>query len=147
MRSSEHLAFLIQLSTLVYLTVDNHVSLRPWNNLKTPQWKSTLLQWLLWSGGLASFWNGWTRGMIAGTLWIWIFLLLQFVQWWVPYLAGRTFLHDDFSWYWEGGYEDTLHLIPIRQNRPSPDAQHMTLQLMTILSGIFAMIALLQQNR
>ncbi|MCR9277642.1 MAG: hypothetical protein NXH85_06675 [Pseudomonadaceae bacterium] len=64
-------------------------------------------------------------GAFAAQLWIW----------WLPYLFGPTPWHSDFSWYFRGGFLDTLHLLPERLDRPVPNAAHLLLQLLTLLSS------------
>lgn len=62
-------------------------------------------------------------------------LITQLWIWWLPYAFGSTPWHDDFSWYFRDGFQDTLHLLPQRLDRPVPNAAHMLLQSLTLLSS------------
>lgn len=62
-------------------------------------------------------------------------LIAQLWIWWLPYAFGPTQWHDDFSWYFRGGFPGTLHLLPERLDRPVPNAAHMLLQALTLLSS------------
>jgi hypothetical protein len=80
-------------------------------------------------------------GMLVGTVYAYVWLLLQIRQWWIPYLFGPTALHADFGWYYEHGYTETLKVLPPIGDRPIPDLQHMTLQLLSLVVVIAASVA------
>jgi hypothetical protein len=73
----------------------------------------------------------------VGAGWTVVWLLLQLRQWWLPYLLGPTPLHRDFRWYWEGGYAETLRLLPARGWRPVADLQHLVLQLLSLAAAAY----------
>ncbi len=62
-------------------------------------------------------------------------LVAQLWLWWLPYLFGPTQWHSDFSWYFRDGFQNTLHLLPQRLDRPVPNVAHMLLQALTLLSS------------
>jgi len=121
---------------LVYFFLINHVRLYLFNNIIRlgAQWRSTavgLIPGILVIATLAS-----SKPKAAlGAGWLWLWLALQIRQWWVPYLFGQTALHRDFRWYVAGGYDKTIRLLPARVGRPSPDLQHLILQILTLLSA------------
>jgi hypothetical protein len=128
---------------LAYFAIDNHVPLYSWNNLPSagPQWASTLAGWI---PGLFTMWalaRGCRWGITFGTGWILVWTLLQVRQWWLPYLFGPTPLHRDFGWYWEGGYAQTLHIVPARGLRPVPDVEHIVLQLLSLAAAFYTVRA------
>jgi hypothetical protein len=128
---------------LIYFAVDNHVPLHPWNNLAQAgtQWPSTLAGWL---PGLFTLWALWRRVRWAigvGAVWTIIWFLLQVRQWWLPYLCGPTPLHRDFGWYVAHGYTETLRILPRRGARPTPDLQHMTLQMLSLIAAVLTVRA------
>jgi hypothetical protein len=94
-----------QLVMLIYFTIDNHVDLYPWNNSRSPvaELPSTLAAWIPFLLIMLTFAYRISWGMVAGTIYTYVWLLLQIRQWWIPYLFGPTPLHRDFSWYYEHG--------------------------------------------
>jgi hypothetical protein len=90
-------AIAAQLLMLIYFTVDNHIDLYPWNNLRSPRAElpSTLAGWIPFSLIIAGVTLRMRRGMLIGTVYAYVWLLLQIRQWWIPYLLGRTRLHDE----------------------------------------------------
>jgi hypothetical protein len=128
---------------LVYFFLINHVRLSRFNNITrlATQWRSTavgLIPGILVIATLASS-NKLESAIGAGWLWLWF--ALQIRQWWVPYLFGQTALHRDFRWYVAGGYHRTIGLLPERVGRPSPDVQHLILQILTLLAATAVSVA------
>jgi hypothetical protein len=80
---------------------------------------------------------GGPRARRAAAVWCWVWLAPQVAQWWVPYLFGlHPLTQDGGQWYWDSGYADTLHLLPGRADHVVPDAQHNTLQALSLLAAI-----------
>lgn len=128
---------------LGYFALDNHVPLYPWNNLTAAgsQWPSTLAGWI---PGLFTLWalrRGSRLGITIGAGWTVVWFLLQLRQWWLPYLLGPTPMHQDFRWYWEGGYAQTLHVLPARGSRPVPDVEHLVLQALSLAAALLTVRA------
>jgi len=131
-----------QLLMLIYFTIDNHVSLYPWNNLRSPvaELPSTLSGWIPFLLIMLAFAFRVRWGMLAGTIYTYVWLLLQIRQWWIPYLFGPTRLHRNFSWYYEHGYTETLKVLPPIGDHPIPALQHMFLQLLSLVVAVTATI-------
>ena len=128
---------------LVYFFLINHARLSRFNNIIRlgTQWRSTavgLIPGILIIATLASS-NELEAALGAGWLWLWF--VLQIRQWWLPYLFGQTVLHRDFRWYVAGGYDKTIRLLPERVGRPSPDLQHLILQILTLLAATAVSVA------
>ena len=124
---------------IAYFTVQNHVPLAPWNNLEAagPQLRSTLVGVLPGLGVLAALLVGGPRAQRVAAAWCWLWFGLQIAQWWVPYRFGvHPLTQDGGEWYTDGGYDQTLHLIPPEAGRVVPDAQHNVLQLLSLLAAI-----------
>jgi hypothetical protein len=79
---------------------------------------STLAGWIPFSLIIAGVTLRMRWGMLIGTVYAYVWLLLQIRQWWIPYLLGRTRLHDDFSWYHDHGYAETLKVPAPIGERP-----------------------------
>lgn len=119
----------------VYFALDNHVRMPPWNNLEPAgsQIRSTVTGVAPLALGLLGLILR-VRWLVAiVTLWMLVWFAAQMQQWWLPYLFGPTPLHDDFSWYFQNGYTETLTILPVRADRPTPDAQHLTLQVLSLV--------------
>ncbi len=128
-----------QLAMLGYLTIDNQVDLFPWNNLETTGRQNLGTLWGAIRGlaTAAAVVAGGPRVRTAAAVWSWTWLGLQVLQWWPPYLLDRHPLTlDGGRWYHDGGYAETLHLLPSEPGRVVPDLQHHTLQLLSLLAAI-----------
>jgi hypothetical protein len=68
-------------------------------------------------------------------------------QWWIPYLWGPTWLHSSLEWYTEHGYAETIKVLPPIGDHPIPDAQHLVLQLLSLIAAITMTIAYLRTRR
>lgn len=116
---------------LGYFVVDNHVDLYPWNDLDRvgSQLASTLSGVIPFTLAALAFRLGWRWAMVffAGYAWVW--LGIQVWNWWVPYLFGgeRSFLPE---------YERTLHPLPPINGRPGPNAEHLVLQLLSLVMAL-----------
>jgi hypothetical protein len=135
---------------IAYFVVDNHIDLYPWNNLVESQLPSTLVGVIPFSVYAVGFWFGIRWLMLVGTVHAYVWLLLQLRQWWVPYLFGPTFLHRSFGWYREGGYDETVRFLPRIGERPVPDAQHVVLEvlsLIVVVTTTMAFVKAIHQRR
>ena len=84
--------------------------------------------------------------MGVGAVWTIIWFLLQVRQWWLPYLCGPTPFHRGFGWYVAHGYTETLRILPRRGARPTPDLQHMTLQMLSLVAAVLTVRAYVQSR-
>jgi hypothetical protein len=130
------MAIVLVLVMAGYFVVTNHIPLTPFNNLSPdrPQLRSTVVgtfpALLVVLALLAD------RGLPVAASWLWVWLLLQVRQWWIPYFFGSTRLHRDLRWYFAGRYNRTLNVLNQKEDRPVPDVQHLVLQLLTMLSAL-----------
>lgn len=119
---------------LIYFIATNHVDLAPFNNLAAAgsQLLSTLLAVIPFGMVLLGLRLEKGRWIYAGWIWSMVWLLLQIRQWWLPYLFGPTFLHENFAWYFQHGYAETIKLVPVIDGRPTPDLEHNILQVLSL---------------
>ena len=119
---------------LIYFIATNHVDLAPFNNLAAAgsQLPSTLIAVIPFGMVLLGLRLEKGRWIYAGWIWSMVWLLLQIRQWWLPYLFGPTFLHENFAWYFQHGYAETIKLVPLIDRRPTPDLQHNILQVLSL---------------
>jgi hypothetical protein len=132
-----------QLLMLIYFTIDNHLDLYPWNNLRSPaaELRSTLAGWIPFLLIMSAFALRLRWAMLVGIVYAYVWLLLQIRQWWILYLFGPTSLHRDFSWYYAHGYAETIKVLPPIADHPIPDLQHMVLQLLSLTVAVTATVA------
>lgn len=75
--------------------------------------------------------------MLVFTVWADVWLAIQLYNWWLPYLFG-----GERSFY-EKGYADTTRFLPrIDDHQVIPDAQHVVLQLLSLLMVVTMSVAL-----
>lgn len=131
---------------LGYLTVVNHVSLPPWNNLRsmTAEWRSTLIGVLPGLFVIIALGLGDKLLLVISALWCWGWLGAQVWQWWLPHLAGPTSLHADFGWYERSGLHRTWTPLPRKPGRPTPDGQHLTLELLTLITTVLVTLSAIE---
>ena len=128
---------------LVYFFLINHVPLSRFNNITRlgTQWRSTAVGLIPGILIIATLASSNELKAVLGVGWLWLWFALQIRQWWVPYLFGQTALHRDFRWYVAGGYDKTIRLLPERVGRPSPDLQHLILQILTLVAATAVSVA------
>ena len=119
---------------LIYFIITNHVDLATLNNLAAAgsQLASTLMAVIPFGMVLLGLRLEKGRWIYAGWIWSMVWLLLQIRQWWQPYLFGPTFLHENFAWYFQHGYAETIKLVSVINGRPTPDLQHNILQVLSL---------------
>jgi len=122
------LAVACQLAATGYLQLVEWVELFPWNDLSRGNMQERLDVVLLAGQLLVAFWylRAWLWPMVVGWLAYAAWLGLQIDSWWRPYLfAGRTV---GPNWY----FAHTLKFLPQIDERPTPDANHIVLQLLLV---------------
>jgi hypothetical protein len=129
-------ALALVLTMMAYFAVVNHVSLRPWNSLSCGRAQLPSTSVGLIPAALVVLGLLYQRGLALAAGWLWVWLLLQLWQWWLPYFLGATPLHRDLRWYAAGGYDRTLCFLRRKVGRPTPDCQHVVLQALTLLAAV-----------
>lgn len=67
-------------------------------------------------------------------------LMLEYNKWWKPYFSDAS---DDWKKYHKKHYKDTLMWLNSRKSQPAPNAEHITLHLLSILCLISLLIVLI----
>jgi hypothetical protein len=130
-------AILSQLATAVYLQVVEWIHLFPWNDLSKGNMQERLDVALLAGQLLIAYWFLRQRLalMCLGWLGYAAWLYLQIDSWWEPYLLGGRSVGP--TWY----FARTFKFLPQIADRPTPDANHVVLQLLIVavlVSGAMA---------
>ncbi len=142
---------IVVVSSLVvylYLLITEWVNLAPWNDVSA----STSAQKL--SGSLV---NAVPFGLLIlaflidlrllkifaiGLFVVW--LGIHFVWWWAPYFWGASKEHmEQYARLFSRAYT----FLPARGSNPIPIAQYVTLQVLTLINVIIAIIALFSEQR
>lgn len=134
---------------LAYFVITNHVDLFPWNNLEAggSQLPSTL-SGVIPFGIIALVFALRIRWlMLVGMVYSYVWFLLQMRQWWIPYLFGSTPLHRSFDWYTDHGYDETIRFLPVIDGRPVLDAQHVVLEVLSLLVVLATTVAYVRARR
>jgi hypothetical protein len=138
-RTDVRVAVAAVLAMLAYFVIQNHVDLPRWNNLDDagPQLPSTLTGVVPGLAVVVAVWFRNRRAGYAATAWLWLWLAAQLAQWRVPIVFDvHPLTGDGGRWYVDGGYDRTLHVLPTSGARVVPDAQHMTLQALTLVAAL-----------
>ncbi len=138
MRRSTIAAAVCQLVAAGYLQLVEWVDLFPWNDLSKGNQQERLDIAILAYQLLVGFWFARQRlglmcvGWAAYAVW----LYLQIVSWWRPYLFGTWAVGP--NWY----FAKTYKFLPQIGERPTPDADHIVLQLLLVAVLVTGAIAI-----
>ncbi|MBI3837989.1 MAG: hypothetical protein HY288_08655 [Planctomycetia bacterium] len=137
MRKSTVIAVTCQLLAAGYLQLVEWVDLFPWNDLSKGNAQEIMDFWLLGGQVLVAVWFAWQKPWLMCLGWtgyaVWFYL--QIVSWWQPYLFGNRVVGP--NWY----FAKTYKFLPQIGQRPTPDAEHVVLQILllaVLVSGAIA---------
>ncbi len=131
------------IAVFLYLFITEWVNLSPWNDVSasTPYQKlsGTLVNAVPFALLIAAFLFDllWLKILAIGCFVVW--LGVHFAWWWVPYLWGASEAHLET---YTRLFSRTYKFLPPRGGNPIPTAQYVTLQLLTLINTIMAIIAL-----
>lgn len=137
MQRSTGLAIACQLLAAGYLQLVEWVDLFPWNDLSKGNGQELMDFGLLAGQALVAFWfarqNIWLMSLGWAGYAYWFYL--QIISWWQPYLFGNRVVGP--NWY----FAKTYKFLPQIGERPTPDAEHVVLQILllaVLVSGAIA---------
>ena len=117
-----------QLVTAAYLQAVEWIPMYPWNDLSKGNMQETMDFGILAAQLLIGYWFIRGRPGLMCTGWtaygIWFFM--QVDNWWKPYLFGGRTVGP--NWY----FAHTYKFLPQVGDRPTPDANHIVLQLLLV---------------
>ena len=127
-RRSTKVALVCQLVAAGYLQLVEWVDLFPWNDLSKGNGQERLDVVLLAVQLLIAFWyyRQWLWFMCLGWTSYVVWLYLQWAGWWQPYLFGGRVVGP--NWY----FAKTYKFLPQIDQRPTPDADHIVLELFLV---------------
>ena len=138
MRRSTFAAVGFQVLAASYLQLVEWVDLFPWNDLSKGNAQEKLDIVILACQALVAFWYVRERIglMMVGWLAYAVWLYLQIDSWWRPYLFGGRTVGP--NWY----FAKTYKFLPQIGERPTPDADHVVLQLLLVAVLVSAAIGI-----
>jgi hypothetical protein len=138
MRRSTVVAVGCQLVAAGYLQLVEWVDLFPWNDLSKGNGQEKLDIAILAAQVLIATWFVRQRLslMMAGWMAYAVWLYLQIDSWWRPYLSGNRVVGP--NWY----FAKTYKFLPQIDARPTPDADHIVLQLLLVVVLITGGVAI-----
>ena len=135
-----HFAILASLLLLIYHQLTTWFPLYPWNDVKSYSRKEILLEagsnGLLM--GLGLFCLAWSNhGFFYWYPLVYYPFLLsgEVFQWWLPYFSEK-FAKGNVNFDYESKFSNTITLIPHRPGKRTPDANHIVLHAITIITVV-----------
>ncbi|OUM84663.1 MAG: hypothetical protein BAA01_05865 [Bacillus thermozeamaize] len=129
-------SLLAQFIVFIYFEVTTLMPLYPWNDLSKYSMKEKVIEassngiLLIVCIGLFASKIKFLVGIAV--LFYFIFLLMQLLTWWMPYLTGKHLKQFPRSLY-ESHFANTIKFLPPIKNHIVPDAQHNVLQLLSLI--------------
>ncbi|MBS2969162.1 hypothetical protein J9317_10350 [Metabacillus sp. KIGAM252] len=138
-------SILLQILLFFYFEATTLLNLYPWNDLakytnreKTLEAASNGLVILI-SMGLFISHIKWL--MTISVIFWFIFLIMQLLTWWMPYLTGRHLKQFPKSLY-ETHFIRTIKILPRVKDHIVPDAQHNVLQFISLITVIVSALSI-----
>lgn len=139
-------AFISQIILLVYFEVTTLINLYPWNDLSKYTRKEKITEATV-NGitiiiGITLFISKKPVLMVIATIFWFLFLLVQLLNWWMPYITGKHLKQFPRELY-DSHFQDTLKILPPIKEHIIPDAQHNVLQLLSLEVFIVSLLAII----
>lgn len=141
--SSFSWAVSLQMLLFVYFEATTLINLFPWNDLSKYSSKEKLLEATV-NGiviiiGVAMFVSKIKVFMVISVVFWFVFLFMQLLTWWMPYLTGKHLKQFPRELY-DTHFQRTLKILPPIKDHIIPDAQHNVLQILTLITFIASLI-------
>jgi hypothetical protein len=139
-----YLAVSFAILVLVYHQLTTWLPLYPWNDISKYTIKELLLEGgtncLLMGIGLLCIVIGNHGFYHYYPLFYYPFLLTgEIFQWWLPYFS-KKFARSQVNFEYETRFSHTTKIIPHKEGRRTPDANHILLHLITVITVIFIFV-------
>lgn len=132
-------AVFLQVLLFIYFEVTILVNLFPWNDLSKYSHKERLLEattnGIIIIIGIILFVTKVKWLMVISVVFWFVFLLMQLLTWWMPYLTGKHLKQFPRSLY-DTHFQETLKILPPIKNHCIPDVQHNVLQLLSLATFV-----------
>lgn len=137
-------AVILQLLLLLYFEAITLLNLYPWNDLSKYTFKEKVIEAtvngaiIIFNAGLFTTKVKWLM-MISIVFWF-LFLLMQLLTWWMPYVTGKHLKQFRRTLY-DTHFKETIKLLPPIKDHIIPDAQHNVLQFLTLITFIVSVMS------
>lgn len=137
-------AVILQLLLLLYFEAITLLNLYPWNDLSKYTFKEKVIEAtvngaiIIFNAGLFTTKVKWLM-MISIVFWF-LFLLMQLLTWWMPYVTGKHLKQFPRTLY-DTHFKETIKLLPPIKDHIIPDAQHNVLQFLTLITFIVSVMS------
>src|SRR5690625_3756095 len=128
-------AITLQVLLFIYFEVTTLINLFPWNDLSKYSYRERVVEAAV-NGitiiiGFALFITKVMWLMAISVAFWFVFLLMQLMTWWMPYLTGKHLKQFPRELY-DSHLRETLKILPPIKNHIIPDAQHNVLQVLSL---------------
>jgi len=138
-------AISFQVFLFIYFEITTLVNLYPWNDLAKYSLREKVTEAIV-NGmiiiiGIGLFLTK-IKGLMIFSVIIWlIYLLMQLLTWWMPYLTGKHLKQFSKTLY-QTHFQETIKILPPIKNHIIPDAQHNILQLLSLAAFIVSFLSI-----
>jgi hypothetical protein len=139
-------AIAFQILLFIYFEGTTLVQLYPWNDLSKYSNQEKIIEATV-NGIIIIFCMGlfitqikWL--MIISVIFWFVFLFMQILTWWMPYLTGKHLKQFPKTLY-ETHFKNTLKLLPPIKDHIIPDVQHNVLQIISLITFILSAFVLI----
>jgi hypothetical protein len=139
------MAIAFQILLFIYFEGTTLVNLYPWNDLSKYSNQEKIIEAsvngiiIILCLGLFISEIKWL--MIISVIFWFVFLFMQILTWWMPYLTGKHLKQFPKTLY-ETHFKNTFKLLPPIKDHIIPDAQHNVLQILSLITFIVNTFAL-----
>ncbi|QKG85492.1 hypothetical protein GXN76_14200 [Kroppenstedtia pulmonis] len=138
-------AVALQVLLFIYFEVTTLFNLYPWNDLSAYSFREKIIEASVNGAviilNLVLFISGITWLMIISVVFWFVYLLMQLLIWWMPYLTGKHLKQFPKTLY-DTHFRKTVKWLPPIKEHIIPDAQHNVLQLITLATFILCAISI-----
>ena len=140
MKRRQVVAVTSQLLLLIYLETVEWINLFPWNDVRNGNGQEVLdvVLGILIAGAVVATWLRWRPGMLVAILLYVVWMGLQIVTFWVPWVRGAT---PHWQRIYEANFAQTTQWFSRAGTHLPPDANHFVLQLILVVALICTALA------
>lgn len=139
-------AISLQILLFIYFEVTTLINLFPWNDLSKYSYRERLVEaginGIIIIIGFALFVTKIKWLMVISVAFWFVFLFMQLMTWWMPYLTGKHLKQFPRELY-DSHFRETLKILPPIKNHIIPDAQHNVLQILSLATFVVSLISVI----
>ena len=140
-------AIVMQVLLFIYFEITTLVNLFPWNDLSKYSTREKVIEattnGVVIITGIVLFLTKVNWLMTISVIIWFIFLFMQLLVWWMPYLTGKHLKQFPRELY-DTHFQRTVKFLPRVKNHIIPDAQHIVLQTLSMATLVMCVAVLFQ---